>query len=460
MPLIDNTDLRPLHFMGIAGAGMSALAELCARRGARVTGCDRDPSGAADLTDLGIEVSKGHDAGHVIGHRALVVSSAIPKDHPEIARAIGLGIPVIRRAEALAEATAGGTLVAIAGTHGKSTTTVMTTEALAAAGLNPTGVVGARVTAWNGNLSGGGNDVFVVEADEYDRSFLALAPDVAVVTNVEADHLDIYRDLDDVREAFEQFVRDARWIVLCADQSGSHHLRTPPSAEVVRYGVSSLDARLVARAIETRDGRTTFDVHFDGVRRGRVSIGAVGQHNVLNALAALGVGLARFGVTVEQMAPGLATFAGTERRFQRIGDAGGVSVVDDYAHHPTEVRATLSAARLAFPGRRIVIAFQPHLFSRTRDFAADFGLALARADELFLCDIYPAREQPIPDVSSGLIADSAALAGRRPVWMGSRSGLAAALAGFVKPGDVVLTVGAGDITKTAPELLALLGGST
>jgi UDP-N-acetylmuramate--alanine ligase len=336
----------------------------------------------------------------------------------------------------------------------------MTTEALAAAGLNPTGVVGARVTAWKGNLSGGGNDVFVVEADEYDRSFLALAPDVAVVTNVEADHLDIYRDLDDVREAFEQFVRDARWIVLCADQSGSHHLRTPPSAEVVRYGVSSLDARLVARAIETRDGRTTFDVHFDGVRRGRVSIGAVGQHNVLNALAALGVGLARFGVTVEQMAPGLASFAGAERRFQRIGDAGGVSVVDDYAHHPTEVRATLSAARLAFPGRRIVIAFQPHLFSRTRDFAADFGLALARADELFLCDIYPAREQPIPDVSSGLIADSAALAGRRPVWMGSRSGLAAALAGFVKRGDIVLTVGAGDITKTGPELLALLGGTT
>jgi UDP-N-acetylmuramate--alanine ligase len=458
MPLIDESDPRPLHFMGIAGAGMSALAELCSRRGATVTGCDRDPSGAADLKGLGIEVSTGHDASHVIGHRALVVSSAIPKDHPEIARAIDLGIPVIRRAEALAEATAGGTLVAIAGTHGKSTTTVMTTEALAAAGINPTGVVGARVSAWKGNLSGGGNDVFVVEADEYDRSFLALAPDVAVVTNVEADHLDIYRDLDDVRAAFEQFVRNARWIVLCADQSVSHHLRTPPSAELVRYGVGSLDARLVARGIETSAGRTAFDVHFDGARHGRVSIGAVGLHNVLNALAALGVGLARFGVTVEQMAPGLAGFVGAERRFQRLGTASGVSVVDDYAHHPTEIRATLSAARLAFPGRRIVVAFQPHLFSRTRDFAADFGLALARADELFLCDIYPAREQAIPGVSSGLIADSAALAGRRPAWMGTRTGLSAALAGFVKDGDVVLTVGAGDITRTGPELLALLGG--
>ncbi|MFI5246326.1 MAG: Mur ligase domain-containing protein, partial [Gemmatimonadales bacterium] len=268
MPLIDNSDPRPVHFMGVAGAGMSALAELCSRRGAKVTGCDRDPSGAADLKGLGIDVHTGHDAAHLDGHRALVVSSAIPKDHPEIARAVAMGIPVIRRAEALAEATAGGTLVAIAGTHGKSTTTVMTTEALAAAGINPTGVVGARVTAWQGNLRGGGNNVFVVEADEYDRSFLALAPDVAVVTNVEADHLDIYRDLDDVREAFEQFVRGARWIVVCADQPVADALRMPPSAEVVGYGVGSLDARLVARGIDTRDGRTAFDVHFDGARQG------------------------------------------------------------------------------------------------------------------------------------------------------------------------------------------------
>ena len=287
MPLIDNTDPRPVHFMGVAGAGMSALAELCSRRGAKVTGCDRDPSGAADLKRLGIAVSEGHSAAHLDGHRALVVSSAIPKDHPEIARALAMGLPVIRRAEALAEATAGGTLVAIAGTHGKSTTTVMTTEALAAAGINATGVVGARVASWNGNLRGGGNDVFVVEADEYDRSFLALAPEVAVVTNIEADHLDIYLDLEDVRGAFEQFVRNARWIVLCADQAGSHDLRTPPSAEVMRYGVGSIDARLTARAIETSDGHTTFDVHFDGTRHGRVSIGAVGLHNVLNALAAL-----------------------------------------------------------------------------------------------------------------------------------------------------------------------------
>ena len=457
MSLIDPADPRPVHFMGIAGAGMSALAELCQRRGAAVTGCDQNPSGAPDLPGLGIVVATGHGPSHVEGHRALVVSSAIPKDHPEIVRAKSLGIPVIRRAEALAEATAGGTLVGIAGTHGKSTTTVMTTLVLAAAGINPTGVVGARVAAWNGNLSGGGTDVFVVEADEYDRSFLALAPDVAVVTNIEADHLDIYRDLDDLRTAFTQFVHGARWIVLCADQPNANALRTPASAEVVRYGVTSAQARLIARNPSTADGRTSFDVHYDGKAAGRVTLGAVGDHNVLNALAALGVGLSRFGVSVDQMAPGLAGFVGAERRFQRLGTAGGVTVVDDYAHHPTEIRATLSAARIAFPRRRIVIAFQPHLFSRTRDFAPDFGLALAKADQLFLADIYPAREQPIPGVTSQMIADSATLAGRRPAWMGARSNLAPALASFVKDGDVVLTVGAGDVTKTGPELLGLLG---
>ena len=457
MTLIDIKDPRPIHFMGIAGAGMSALAELCQRRGAKITGCDQNPDGAPDLKGLGIDVSVGHNAAHIAGHRALVVSSAIPKDHPEIARAKELGVPVIRRAEALAEATAGGTLIGIAGTHGKSTTTVMTTEALAAAGINPTGVVGARVATWNGNLSEGRNDVFVVEADEYDRSFLALAPAVAVVTNVEADHLDIYRDLDDVRAAFTQFVSGARWIVLCADQAHANSLHTPASAEVVRYGISNIEARLVARNIATSEGRTSFDVYYDGKACGRVVVGAVGEHNVLNALAALGVGLSCFGVTVEQMAPGLAAFVGAERRFQRLGAARGVTVIDDYAHHPTEIRATLSAARLDFPGRRIVVAFQPHLFSRTRDFAVDFGLALAKSDQLFLADIYPARERPIAGVTSQLIAESSTIAGRRPAWMGARPVLAEALAEFVKDGDVVLTVGAGDITKTGPELLALLG---
>ncbi|MBX3175447.1 MAG: UDP-N-acetylmuramate--L-alanine ligase [Gemmatimonadaceae bacterium] len=458
MPLIDPTDPRPVHFMGIAGAGMSALAELCHRRGTRVTGCDQSLAGAADLRTLGIAMHEGHDAAHVAGHRALVVTSAVPKDHPEIAAARAAGIPVIRRAEALAEATAGGTLIGIAGTHGKSTTTVMTTEALAAAGRNPTGVVGARVRAWNGNLSDGGHEVFVVEADEYDRSFLALWPTVAVVTNVEADHLDIYADLADITATFAEFVRRARYVVLCADDLGANALPSPATAEVIRYGVTSPDARLVARDVRAVDGGSVFTVHYDGKAMGEVRLAVPGLHNVRNALAALACGIGPWGLTVEQMAPGLARFVGAERRFERLGSAQGIEVVDDYAHHPTEVRATLAAARDAFPGRRIVVAFQPHLFSRTRDFADDFGAALAQADAVFLADIYPAREQPIPGVTSALVADALATRERSPRWSGPRSELAAALTTEVREGDVVFTVGAGDITKTGPELLARLGG--
>jgi UDP-N-acetylmuramate--alanine ligase len=421
-----------------------------------VDGCDQSPDGAADLVRQGIPVQVGHSPDHLAGHRALVVSSAIPKDHPEILRARATGIPVVRRAEALAEATAGGRLVGISGTHGKSTTTVMTTEALKSAGVDATGVVGARVAAWNGNLSAGADTVFVVEADEYDRSFLALSPDVAVVTNIEADHLDIYRDLADIERAFGQFVRGARCIVICADDPRANALRTPPSAEVVRYGIGNAQARLVADGIELHDGRTTFDVRFDGDPAGRVTLGVPGEHNVRNALAALAVGVAGWGVPVRQMAGGLARFVGAERRFQRIGDAGGVTIIDDYAHHPTELRATLAAARAAFGTRRIVVAFQPHLFTRTRDFAGDFAAALATADAVYLADIYPAREQPIAGVTSALIADAMTQLGRAPAWTGARAVLGAALAAGVRAGDVVLTVGAGDITRTAPELLALL----
>lgn len=457
MPLIDPSDERPVHFMGIAGAGMSALAELCVRRGAAVTGCD-SAGAAPDLDRLGIAVQRGHDPAHVEGHRALVVTSAVPKDHPELARARELGIPVIRRAEALAEATAGGErVVAVAGTHGKSTTTVMVTDALKGAGIDATGVVGARVRAWNGNLSPGADRVFVVEADEYDRSFLALHPEVAVVTNIEADHLDIYRDLDDIRATFARFVRGARWLVVCADDQWANLLPSPATAEVIRYGIDSADARMVARDVRAANGGSTFTVAFDGKPLGTVSLRVPGLHNVRNALAAVAVGVGAWGAKVDDLARGLAGFGGVERRFERIGEAEGVAVVDDYAHHPTELRATLTAARAAFPGRRIVAAFQPHLFSRTRDFAADFAEALCAADAVWLADIYPAREQPLPGVTSALIADPMAKAGRAPAWTGARTALAAALAPELRPGDVVITLGAGDITRTGPELLRLLG---
>jgi UDP-N-acetylmuramate--alanine ligase len=460
MSLIDSADRRPVHFVGIAGAGMSALAELFIRRGVAVTGCDANLAGAADLRRLGVELHQGHDPSHVQGVRAIVVTSAMPKDHPELAAARAAGVEVIRRAEALGEAVSGGDLVAVAGTHGKTTTTVMTTDALRAAGLDPTGVAGGRVGRWEGNMQFGGDRRFVVEADEYDRSFLALTPTVAVVTNVEADHLDIYADLADITSTFAAFVRPARFIVLCADDAGANALPTPPTAEVIRYGVAAPDAhpdaRLVAHDVRGDGTRTTFRVVYDGKELGEVSLGVPGLHNVRNALAALASGLA-LGATVPEMASGLDEFTGVERRFQLLGEAGGVTVVDDYAHHPTEIVATLDAARLAYPGRRIVIAFQPHLYSRTRDFAVPFGQALARADVAFLTEIYGAREAPMAGVTAALIADAATAAGRAPAWRGARDDLAEALESASRPGDVVFTVGAGDITRTGAELLARLG---
>jgi UDP-N-acetylmuramate--alanine ligase len=453
MALLDSNDKRPVHFVGIAGAGMSALAELFIRRGVKVTGCDSNPGGAADLERLGVRVTN-HDPSHVDGARAFVVTSAMPKNHPELERARQAGVPVIRRAEALGEVTVGRELVGIAGTHGKTTTTVMTTAALTAAGREPTALVGGRVAAWEGNLKLGGDTLFVVEADEYDRSFLALTPTVAVVTNMEADHLDIYKDLADIRDAFGQFARGARTIVLCGDDPGASALPTPSSAEVIRYGIESRDARLVAVDIRNVGGGTSFEVVYDGERLGAVTLQVPGRHNILNSLGAVASGLA-LGTTVDAMAPGLAAFGGVERRFQRLGESRGVSVIDDYAHHPTEIAATLAAARGAFPGRRIIAAFQPHLYTRTRDFSAEFGAALSAADAIYLTEIYPAREQPIAGVDAGLI--ERAIGKGKLAWRGERLALADALASALRAGDVVITIGAGDITKTGPELLQRLG---
>ena len=457
--LLDPADPRPIHFVGIAGAGMSALAELFTLRGIVVTGCDAHPENAPDLGARGIVVEAGHSASHVSAARALVVTSAMPKDHPELVRARELGLPVVRRAEALGEATAGTTLIGVAGTHGKSTTTVMTTEALAAGGLDPTGYVGARVTSWGGNLRPGSHERFVVEADEYDRSFLALAPTVAVVTNLEADHLDIYADLDDLRRTFAQFVRGARYVVLCADDAGANSLPTPPTAEVIRYGLHSADARLKSIDLRRSGLGTRFTAVYDGDVLGDVELAVPGEHNVRNAMAALAVGLA-FGLEVPAMAPGLARFRGVERRFQLLGEIDGALVVDDYAHHPTEVRATIEAARTAAPDRRLLVAFQPHLFSRTRDFAREFAEALALADAVYLADIYPAREHPLPGVTSDLIADVMAEQGCAPVWRGAVAGLAPALAETMRPGDLVVTMGAGDVTHVGPALLAHRSGVT
>lgn len=460
--LLDRTDPRPVHFIGIAGAGMSALAELLARRGVRIQGTDANPAGAPDLARYGITVA-AHDAALVSGARAVVYSSAIAASHPEMVAARTAGMPLVRRAEALADAVSGGTLVGIAGTHGKTTTTVMTTEALTAAGREPTGVVGGRVALWAGNLRLGG-DTYVVEADEYDRSFLALDPAVAVVLNVEADHLDVYRDLEDIMRTFEQYLAPARVVVRCADDDGAMALRIASRHEVIAYSATApgtapsahaAEARLVAGDLVLDTMGSRFQVIFDGDDLGAVRLSVPGLHNVRNAMAALGAGLA-LGCTVPTMAPGLAAFRGVERRFQRLGSGQGIDVVDDYAHHPTEVRATIAAARHAFPERRLVLAFQPHLYSRTRDLQVDFAEALGAADVVLLCDIYGAREAPEPGVTSALIGDR--ITAGVVHWHGPRSHAAAALRAMVRAGDVVVTMGAGDITKTGPELLEALRG--
>jgi UDP-N-acetylmuramate--alanine ligase len=455
--LLDPTDQRPVHFVGIAGAGMSALAELFARRGVKVTGCDANATDVEDLRKLGIKIDQGHDPSHVHGARALVVTSAMPKDHPELERARHSGLPVIRRAEALGEATSGDgrELVGIAGTHGKSTTTVMAAEALAAAQRDPTVLVGARVARWQGNFRPGSDRLYIVEADEYDRSFLALSPTVAVVTNVEADHLDIYADLADIRRAFAQYIRGARTVVLCGDDPGASTLSTPSSTEVIRYGITSPDARLRALNVRFDDGGAAFSVDYDGELLGGVRLKCSGTHNVLNALAAIGAGLA-LGAPFEGLAYGLTNFAGAARRFETIGDVDGVTVIDDYAHHPTEISATIAAARARFPGRRIVLAFQPHLYSRTRDFAREFACSLSAADVVYLTEIYASREKPIPGVTADLIVAAFGAERSKLCWRGDRAALADALASGVRSGDVVITMGAGDITKTARELFARL----
>ena len=461
MTFLDTADPRPVHFVGIAGAGMSALAELFVRRGIAVTGCDANPSGADDLRRLGIAVT-AHDPAHVSGARALVVTSAMPKDHPELQRARERGVPVIRRAEALGEVTRGHELVAIAGTHGKTTTTVMTTEALSAASRNPTGLVGGRVSSWSGNLRSGSDRLYVVEADEYDRSFLALTPTVAVVTNIEADHLDIYGNIADIRAAFAQFISPARTIVLCGEDAGIAAMRLPGGSEVIRYAIAGAraerDARLVAREPRQEGNGMVYDAEYDGEPLGTVKLNVPGRHNILNSLAALGAGLA-LGAPAPELMHGLGAFRGVERRFERVGEARGVTILDDYAHHPTEISATLAAARGAFPGHRVLVAFQPHLFSRTRDFAREFATSLAAADALYLTEIYPSRERPVPGITSSLIVEHLGQDDAKLMWRGERRDLARTLAADARSGDVIVFMGAGDITESGPELLSLLEGT-
>jgi UDP-N-acetylmuramate--alanine ligase len=449
-------DFRPVHFMGIAGAGMSALALLAKLRGVPITGCDNDTSGAADLEALGVPVWQGHDPAHLDEARAVVVTAAVPTDHPELARARAQGLAVMRRADALGAVVSGATVVAVAGTHGKTTTTAMCTQALVAAGRDPTGLVGGRIAVWGGNARIGGTSLYVVEADEFDKAFLSLSPTVALINNVEADHLECYGGSTEALErAFVQFATPAARAIVGTDDPGAARVAAALPGPVWRVGTESgTDIRI--SAVELGPDGSRARVTLPGGRAVALRLQVPGLHNVRNAAAALGA-VAALDAELGPAVDALASFTGAARRFERVGEAGGVTVVDDYAHHPTEVRATLAAARQAFPGRRIVAVFQPHLYSRTALHGAALWRELAAADAVFLAPVYAAREQPLPGVTSELVAAGARAGGRSPVTVTDRRALAGRVAHDVQSGDVVLTLGAGDVTRVGPDLLALLG---
>ena len=455
MTLFGTGDPRPIHFMGIGGAGMSALALMARERGLAVTGCDADPSGAADLAAKGVEIWRGHDAAHVDGARAVVVSAAVVGGHPELERARAQGVPVVRRADALGQAVAGGIVVAVAGTHGKTTTTVMITEALTAAGRNPTGLAGGRVATWGGNARIGGRDLFVVEADEYDKAFLALAPRIAVVNNVEADHLECYDgSVDALERAFAEFAERAERVIASGDDPGAQRVAAALTVPVWRVGTGSDADVRISDATFTPAGSQA-KVRLPDGSTVALRLGVPGMHNVRNAAAALAV-VHALEADGPRALTALGEFTGVARRFERVGDAGGVTVVDDYAHHPTEIHATLDAARQAFPHRRLVAVFQPHLFSRTALQGEALGRALAAADQVVVAPVYGAREQPLPGVTADIVARGAVRAGAATTAVRERSAVSDRVVRLTRAGDVVITLGAGDITQVSRDLIRAL----
>ena len=450
--------LRRLHFVGAGGVGMSGLAEiLLLATPLEISGCDQARSEITDrLERLGAKIRIGHDPTHVEDADLLVISSAVGESNAEVAAARAKGIPVIRRAEMLGEIMRLKQGIAVAGTHGKTTTTSLTGMVLTEAGFDPTIVVGGQIHILGTNARLGKGEYLVAEADEYDRSFLALTPVVAVITNVEADHLDTYADLADILDAFAIFANRVPFfgsIVLCVDDAGARSLLPRIHKRVVTYGTSN-GAQLTAARIRLDQGATTFEVRdADQGVLGEVRLRLPGRHNVLNALAAIAVGRELL-IPFATIARALEAFTGVVRRFQTKGERGGVLVVDDYAHHPTEIAATLAAARQVFPDRRLVALFQPHLFSRTRDFAADFGRALAAADAAVVMDVYPSREKPLPGVTGELVADAARAAGSSLVtYISEKKAVTDSLERTLCPGDVLLTLGAGDVVRFGEEYL-------
>jgi UDP-N-acetylmuramate--alanine ligase len=447
---------QQIHFVGIGGVGMSGIAEILLNLGYRVTGSDQRRSEAAErLEQLGAKVYVGHDTAHIEGAHVVVYSSAVSRENVEVQVARQRGIPTIPRAEMLAELMRLKYGIAVAGTHGKTTTTSLIGVILAEGRYDPTIVVGGRVTNLGSNARLGQGEYLVAEADESDGSFLKLAPTIAVVTTIDAEHLDHYGTLEAICEAFVAFVAKVPFygsVVLCLDQPNIQMLIPRIEKRIITYGLES-GADLVARHLTLSGMTSRFEVVQRGSLLGECTLQIPGRHNVLNALAAIGVGL-DLEIPFVTIQKALAGFAGVQRRFQIRGSARGVTVVDDYGHHPAEIRATLAAAKAGFDCR-VVTVFQPHRYTRTRHLRQEFLTAFNQTDVLIVMDIYPAGEAPIPGVTGEDLAEGIRAHGHRNViYLGNdRTRVLEHLAEITRPGDLVLTLGAGDVSQLGPELL-------
>lgn len=452
---------RHIHMVGIGGIGMSGMAEILLQKGYTVTGSDASKGETIKrLKELGAKIYIGHDEKNIEGADVVVFTSAVKADENlETKAAMEAGIPVIKRAEMLAELMRMKYGIGIAGTHGKTTTTTMVGHVIQDGSFDPTIIVGGKVHSFSKtNAVVGKGDIIIVEADEFDRTFLRLTPSLAVITNIEAEHLDIYDNLQDVKKAFVEFANKVPFygaVVLCLDDSNVRSIIPEIERRTITYGLTP-QAEIRATDIEVSNFNSTFAVFSEGEELGTIKLNAPGEHNVKNALAAIAAGL-ELDINFKDIKSGLERFQGVFRRFQLKADKDDVMVIDDYAHHPTEVQATLKAARNGWKDRRIVAVFQPHLYSRTRDLYKDFGSSFFDAEVCVITDVYPSREEPIEGVDGKLIADSAKEYGHRQVhYVEDKKELPARLKEIVQAGDVVITMGAGDIYKYGEEFVEVL----
>jgi UDP-N-acetylmuramate--alanine ligase len=455
------SSIKKLHFIGIGGIGMSGIAEILLDQGFTITGSDKIASDITEhLESLGAKVFLGHNAKNVeLDVDVVVYTSAVTMENPEVVEALARKIPTVRRAEMLAELTRLKYSIGIAGTHGKTTTTSMISLILMAGGLDPTVVVGGKLSDLGGpNARLGKGDFIVVEADEFDRSFLSLTPTIAVLTTLETDHLDCYRDLEDIKGAFLQFAEKVPFygfVVLCLDEPALQDIMPQISKKkIITYGINP-QADLQAVDIVARGNTSTFTVMREYGELGLVTLQVPGLHNVQNALAAIAVGL-QLGVPFNEVKEGLERFTGVYRRWELKAEVHGISIYDDYAHHPTEIKATLQGVKAGWR-RRVVCVFQPHLYSRTRDFAEEFGRSFFNADVLIVTDIYPAREEPIQGVSGMMITETAHRFGHKEVhYVPNKAKVPEFLLSVVRHDDIVITMGAGDIWKYGEEFVKKL----